>query len=104
MAGETAVNRTQMGTAAVQVEDAVSRIRGLQSQLDAYHGSLVGGWQGDAASAFTSAFEAFNADFTKVLNALQGIHDKLVGTRSTYQTTEDSTTSTVNRVGSLLNH
>jgi ESAT-6 family protein len=104
VAGETAVNRAQMATAATQVEDAVGRIRGLQSQLNGYHSELMGGWMGDAATAFTSAYESFSADFAKVVNALEGIHEKLVGTRSTYQSTEESTTATVNRVGSLLNH
>jgi WXG100 family type VII secretion target len=103
VAGESAVNRAQMATAAVQVEDAVSRIRGLQSQLNAYHGELMGGWVGDAATAFTGAYESFSADFTKVINALEGIHEKLVSTHARYQATEDATTSAVNRVGSLLN-
>jgi WXG100 family type VII secretion target len=103
VAGETAVNRAQMATAAVQVEDAVGQIRGLQSQLNAYHGELMGGWVGEAASAFTNAYESFSADFSKVINALEGMHEKLVGTRATYQATEESNTAAVNRVGGLLN-
>jgi len=103
VAGETAVNRAQMATAAVQVEDAVGQIRGQQSQLNGYHSQLVGGWVGDAATAFTGAFESFSTDFTKVLNALEGMHEKLVGTRANYQSTEDSNTATVNRVAGLLN-
>jgi hypothetical protein len=31
------------------------------------------------------------------------MHEKLVGTRTNYQTTEDTNTSTVNRINSLLN-
>ncbi len=104
MAGETTVNRAQMATAATQVEDAVGRIRGLQSQMNGYHSELRGGWEGNAATAFTNAYESFSADFAKVVNALDAIHEKLVGTRSNYQATEDSNTSTVNRVSGLLNH
>ncbi len=92
-----------MAQAAVQVDDAVTTIRGLQSQLGGYQSALMGGWQGDAAAAFTGAFESFNADFTKVLNALEGIHEKLAGTRATYQSAEDTNTSAVSRVGGLLN-
>jgi WXG100 family type VII secretion target len=103
VAGETAVNRAQMATAAVQVEDAVGQIRGQQSQLNGYHSQLVGGWVGEASTAFTGAFESFSADFTKVLNALEGMHEKLVGTRANYQSTEDANTATVNRVAGLLN-
>jgi WXG100 family type VII secretion target len=103
MAGQTAVNRAQMAAAAAQVEDAVGKIRGLQSQLAGYQGQLMGGWTGTAASAFTSAFEAFNADFGKVINALDGIHERLVGTKVRYEATEDATTATVQRVGGMLN-
>jgi WXG100 family type VII secretion target len=92
-----------MATAAVQVEDAVTTIRGQQSQMNAYHSELVGGWQGDAANAFTSAYESFSADFAKVVNALEGIHEKLVGTRATYEATEETNTAAVNKVGGLLN-
>ena len=66
MAAESAVNRAAMATAAKQVEDAVTQVRGQQSQLAGFHGDMMGGWQGDAANAFTAAYEAFNADFTQV--------------------------------------
>jgi len=92
-----------MATAATQIEDAVGQIRGLQMQMNGYHADTMSGWQGNAASAFTAAFESFSADFTKVLNALEGMHEKLVGTRANYQATEDTNTSTVNRINSLLN-
>ena len=103
MAGETAVNRAQMATAAVQVEDAVNKIHALQSQMNNYHAELMGGWKGQAASAFTSTYEAFSADFAKVVNALENMHEKLVGTRARYEATEQSNTSAVSHVGGLLN-
>ncbi|HWG00277.1 MAG TPA: WXG100 family type VII secretion target [Trebonia sp.] len=100
--GESAVNRQAMATAAQQVETAVTTIRGLQTNMNGYTAQLQAGWQGDAATAFANTYEAFNADFTKVLTALQTIHDKLVGTHGTYTTTEDVNTSSVNRVAGLL--
>jgi WXG100 family type VII secretion target len=99
---ESAVNRAAMATAAQQVESAVTVIRGLQSNMNGYNASLQGGWQGQASSAFASTYEAFNADFAKVLNALQGIQERLVSTHSTYSTTEDTNTQQVSRVQSAL--
>jgi WXG100 family type VII secretion target len=93
-----------MAQAAVQVEDAVGQVRGQQSQLAGFHGDLMSGWQGQAATAFTSAYNSFNADFTQVLSALQGIQDKLTATRSRYTATEDAQTAAANRVQGLLNH
>lgn len=102
MAGESAVNRQAMATAAQQVESAVTTIRGLQSNMNGYASQLQGGWQGQAASAFTNAYEAFSADFAKVLTALQSIQEKLVGTHGTYAATEDTNTSTVNKIQNML--
>jgi uncharacterized protein YukE len=58
---------------------------------------------GNAATAFTNAYETFSADFAKVVNALENIHEKLIGTRANYEATEESNTATVNRVSGLLN-
>ena len=44
MAAESAVNRAAMATAAQQVEDAVTQVRGQQSQLAAFHADLMTGW------------------------------------------------------------
>ncbi|HSZ39978.1 MAG TPA: WXG100 family type VII secretion target [Trebonia sp.] len=101
-AGESAVNRQAMATAAQQVESAVTTIRGLQSSMNSYASQMQSGWQGQAASAFSNTYEAFSADFAKVLNALQTIQEKLVGTDSTYTTTEETNVGQVNRVAGLL--
>ena len=92
-----------MAQAANQVESAVSVIRGLQSNMNGYNAALQGGWTGQAATAFGNTYEAFSADFAKVLNALQTIQEKLVSTQQTYTVTEDTTTGQVNRVAGLLN-
>jgi WXG100 family type VII secretion target len=104
MAGESAVNRAAMATAAQQVEDAVTQVRGQQSQLAGFHGDMMGGWQGTAASAFTTAYEQFNADFTQVINALQEFQPKLTTTRSKYEANEQVLTSSANRVAGQINH
>jgi WXG100 family type VII secretion target len=91
-----------MATAAQQVESAVTVIRGLQSSMNGYNSQLQAGWQGQAATAFAGTYEAFSADFAKVLNALQSIQEKLVSTRSTYESTEETNTAQVNRVMNAL--
>ena len=101
-AGESAVNRASMAQAAQQVEAAYGMITGLQSNMNGYSSQLGGGWQGNAAVAFTRTYEMFSADFAKVLSALQSIHDKLVSTRNTYQATEDANTARVNQVAGLI--
>ena len=101
-AGESAVNRASMAQAAQQVEAAVGVISGLQANMNGYTSQLGGGWQGNAAVAFTRTYEMFSADFAKVLNSLQVIYEKLVSTRNTYQATEDANTARVNQVASFM--
>jgi WXG100 family type VII secretion target len=102
VAGESAVNRASMAQAAQQVEAAYGVITGLQANMNGYSSQLGGGWQGNAAVAFTRTYEMFSADFAKVLNALQVTHDKLVSTRNTYQATEDANTARVNQVAGMI--
>ena len=103
MAGESAVDRAAMAQAAVQVEDALGQIRSQQSTLAGYHSTLMGGWVGDAANAFTNAYTAFNEDFSKVINALNGIHENLIGTRARYEANEQAQTAVANRVAGQIN-
>jgi WXG100 family type VII secretion target len=91
-----------MAQAAQQVEAAVSRIGQLQSNMNGYTSQLSGGWQGNAAVAFTRTYEMFSADFAKVLNALQVIHGKLVSTHNTYQATEDANVAQVNQLAGVI--
>jgi WXG100 family type VII secretion target len=92
-----------MAAAAQQIEQAVSSIQGIQGRLGGYHSDLQGGWQGQASSAFTTAYNGFNDNFTKVINALQGMHENLTSTHTTYVNTEQQQTQAANRVNSLLN-
>jgi WXG100 family type VII secretion target len=91
-----------MAQAAQQVESAVARIGQLQANMNGYTSQLSGGWQGNAAVAFTRTYEMFSADFAKVLNALQVIHEKLVSTHNTYQATEDANVAQVNQLAGVI--
>lgn len=103
MANQTSVDRSAMATAAGQIEDAVTNIKSIQSKLNGFHSDLQGGWKGMAATAFTNAYIGFNDNFTKVINALEGMHGNLTTTHTTYQTTEQDQTQAANKVNSLLN-
>lgn len=103
MAGEVTVNRAAMVTAAQQVESALGEIRAQQARLNTIHDTLAGSWKGQASSAFTNAYMQFSSDFTIVINALNGIHERLVGSHANYSTTEAANTQTMNKVAAALN-
>ncbi|HEX6470245.1 MAG TPA: WXG100 family type VII secretion target [Streptosporangiaceae bacterium] len=101
---ESQVDRAAMVQAAQRLEDAVGTTRGIQGQLQGHKAELMGNWSGTAARAFDQVFEQFDADFRRVLTAMEGMHEKLVQTHSTYVRTEDEQTATVNKVAGLLNN
>jgi WXG100 family type VII secretion target len=103
VAGNVTVNRAAMVTAAQQVENALGEIKGYQTRMNGYHADLVGSWQGQASAAFTSAYEAFSSDFTIVTNALNAIHEKLVGTHANYNTVETANAQGMSKIASALN-
>jgi WXG100 family type VII secretion target len=103
MAGQVTVNRAAMVTAAQQVESALGEIRAQQTRLVGTHDTLQGGWQGEASTAFTNAFNEFNSDFAIVISALDGIHARLVGGHANYNTVESANTTTAGKIASALN-
>lgn len=103
MAGEVTVNRAAMVTAAQQVESALGEIRAQMARLNTIHDTLSGTWKGEASAAFTNAYMQFSTDFTIVVNALNGIHERLVGSHANYNATESANTQTMNKVAAALN-
>ena len=103
MAGQTSVDRGAMQRAAQQLDSAHNTVTGLRATLETHRTELLSGWKGEAASAFANVYEAFDADMAKVLAAMQQLHSKLVTTHSTYVSTEEERSATVNRVAGLLN-
>jgi WXG100 family type VII secretion target len=103
VAGESAFDRSLMAKAATQVDTAVGDIQGLQGRLSGAHDTMMAGWQGSAASAFTNAFAEFNADFTKVITALNNLGDKLRASGVNYNTVEEANQSSSNKIISALN-
>jgi WXG100 family type VII secretion target len=91
-----------MATAAQQTQGAVDSIRGIQNTMNGQHESLMGGWKGQAATAFTGAFTQFNGDFTKVLQALQNLQEKLHASQLNYSATEAANTQAASKITQAL--
>jgi WXG100 family type VII secretion target len=103
VAGDVTVDRAAMVTAAQQVETALGETRGQQGRLAGFHADLMGSWKGEASTAFTNAFNQFNADFNIVINALNGIHERLMGSHTNYNATEAANTASMNKIATSLN-
>jgi WXG100 family type VII secretion target len=102
VAGNVTVDRAAMVTAAAQVDNALAEIKGYQTRMNGYQADLAAQWQGESASAFASAYEAFSSDFLIVINALNAIHEKLLGSHANYNAVETTNTSSMNKIASAL--
>ncbi|MFD0902538.1 WXG100 family type VII secretion target [Actinomadura sediminis] len=103
MGGQSAVDRNEMQAAAQRIEDSAGVVKGLQSQLEGHKGSLMSGWAGNASVSFDRVFNEFQTEMNKVRTALEGMHEKLVQTKLTYESTEQEQADAVNKINSLLN-
>jgi WXG100 family type VII secretion target len=104
VAGQSQVDRAAMAQAAQKLDEAVGTTRGIRSNLQGHKGELLGQWEGQAAMAFNRVFEQFDMDFAKVLDAMQGMQEKLVQTQQMYSRTEEEQTATVNSVANIINN
>jgi WXG100 family type VII secretion target len=91
-----------MATAANQTQQTVDTIRGIQNSMNSQQEALQGGWKGEAATAFNNAFVTFNGDFTKVLQALQNLEEKLRASQVNYSATEQANTQAASKITTAL--
>lgn len=103
MAPQSAHSQQQMQAAAGKVTDAHAAISKIKTGLHGHHGELMTQWKGESAGKFTQVFNLFDTEFTKVLQDLNIIHEKLVHTRVKYNAAEQQKKAAVNRVDGLLN-
>jgi WXG100 family type VII secretion target len=104
MAGQASVDRAAMNQAAAQLHDAYSVVSGLRQRLEAHKAELLASaWKGAAASAFANVYEAFDADFQRVLTAMNGLHERMTGTHARYVATEAEQGAAVSKIAGLLN-
>lgn len=100
---QSAVDRAAMAQAAQDIDASANVIKGLQTRLESSKTALRANWEGAASMAFEQVFARFNEDFTRVLRALEGMHQSLVQTKITYDAKEEMSQQAVNKVQALLN-
>jgi WXG100 family type VII secretion target len=93
-----------MAKAAQDIDEAASTIKGLQTSLQGHKAAVLSGWQGNAATAFDGVFQSFDEDMSKVLVALNGMHEKLVQNRTHYASAEEQQTDAARAINQFLNH
>ncbi len=102
MTGAFTTEQEAMQRGANAVQEAHQQVQGLIQTLSGEVEQMMGGWGGQAASAFMGVHEAFNGQASKINQALDRMHQALVATHSTYGTQEtDQSQTFTNMTGNI---
>lgn len=102
MTGAFTTEQEAMQRGANAVQEAHQQVQGLIQTLSGEVEQMMGGWGGQAASAFMGVHEAFNGQAGKINQALDRMHQALVATHSTYGTQEtDQSQTFTNMTGNI---
>lgn len=103
MTGAFNTQTQQMTQAASKVDDVNNQVRSMLSSLSSQVESIIPAWKGSAASAFQGLMQRYQADATKLSQALTDISEQIRTSGQTYATQDQSATDAVRSAGSGLN-
>jgi WXG100 family type VII secretion target len=92
-----------MAQGAAKVDDAANQIQGHIGNLRSEVETMMGGWKGEAASAFVQVHDAFEQQANKINNALRQMHEALLATHRTYGTQETDQTQSLSGLAGQIN-
>jgi WXG100 family type VII secretion target len=96
-------NQEAMAQGAAKVDDAANQIQGQIQTLRSEIETMMGGWRGEAASAFVQVHDAFEQQAGKINNALRQMHEALVSTHQTYGTNESDQSQSLTGLAGQIN-
>jgi WXG100 family type VII secretion target len=92
-----------MQAGANAVESAQQAIQGHIGTLRGEVETMMGGWRGEAAGAFTNVHNSFEENAGRINSALQQMHEALVATHQTYGTQESDQSQTFTSMQQNIN-
>jgi uncharacterized protein YukE len=87
-----------MAQAAVYVDEAAQILRDIRTRVDATVAATGAVYQSGGGTAFRTTMSEWIADFQKITNGLDTIHEGLRGTRNTYQSAIEQDRASANAV------
>lgn len=92
-----------MAQGAAKVDEAHSQITSHIANLRTVVDTMLGGWRGEAATAFTQVHAAFEQQATKINTSLRQMHEALLATHRTYGTQESDQTQSLSGLAGQIN-
>jgi WXG100 family type VII secretion target len=104
MAGGASAQIPAMAQAATQVDQAGQTLAGIRTRVGGAVANTQGGYQSEAATVFRNVMDQWGADFQKIVNGLNQIHEALTATHRSYQASVDTDRASANSIMSALNN
>jgi WXG100 family type VII secretion target len=92
-----------MAQGATRVDEAAQQIQGLITNLRSEVETMMGGWRGEAASAFVQVHDAFEQQANRINSALRQMYEALIATHRTYGTQETTQTQSLSGLAGQIN-
>jgi len=102
MSSQFRTTAADMQAFAARIGEVNSQIQQELGRLNNLVGSIVGGWQGDAATAYHQLQERWNEDATKLNRVLDEIRQAIEETSKQYQSTEQEQHSSISNITAAL--
>lgn len=103
MAGSFATSQEAMAAGAAHVDEATQLVQGQIGSLRNEVETMLGGWGGNAASAFGGLHQNFESQANKINSALIAMQEALVSTRTTYVNQEEQEASSISSLSGQIN-
>ncbi|MFE7593707.1 WXG100 family type VII secretion target [Kitasatospora sp. NPDC057512] len=87
--GQFTMTAQEMLAFAKQIEEAIGKIEAERTKLISTVSGITGGWQGQAASAYTTLQNRVNDDIAKLKESLNAIKHAIELTTKHYASTEE---------------
>ncbi|WP_157550810.1 WXG100 family type VII secretion target [Nocardioides jensenii] len=92
-----------MAAGAAHVDEAAQQVQGQINTLRTEVETMLGGWGGNAAAAFTGLHQNFESQATRINNSLIAMQEALVSTRTTYASQEEQEASNMSNLSGQIN-
>ncbi|MGR6923834.1 WXG100 family type VII secretion target [[Actinomadura] parvosata] len=103
MADQTQVSASDLTAAIGYIEEAATKLRTIQKNLDTAGVTLKASWVGQSEYAFDQVHRIWHQRMDKVLESLQTLAENIGGSNRNYAAFNEERVQAINKIEALIN-
>jgi WXG100 family type VII secretion target len=100
---QTQVSEADLKAAVIAIEDAATRLRTIQRNLDTAGVELKHNWVGQSEYAFDAVHRKWHERMDKVLESLQRLAQAITTSNTNYAAFNQERTEAINQIAAMIN-